>query len=820
MVHPHTSTGTAGPSRLGPFIREQRSRILEDWEVAVRRLPYTQGLSRPRLLDHLPDLLERIADVVDTVHTGGHSSLDLMPEVHALERLDSGYDLDEVAEEYALLRACILQRYGEYVEERGDSSMSVAMKEVVSFNRTFDDAVSAAVSRYTRARERTLVALDRISEAALGTEELDAFLPRLLRVMLETTEAVDSVTLLLREGDMLKVRASVGLEQERPQDFCERVGEGFSGLIAAEQRPFESRSAGTDPRVRDEALRSRGTRALYGVPLMYGGEAIGVAHMGSRTALEFSNEDKLLFRAMVSRATLLIIQAWLAAREHAARAEAEEHKQRLQLIIEQSSDAIIMADAQGVMRVFNPAAERLYGLGLGQAGAAGESDSAGLLSLEGRPLPPEEGCLFRALRNEVVTEDRWKVRRADGAVRTLSGTAAPLRRPDGTLVGAVLNARDETERLEREREQSETLALLDALLDAAPVGLAFLDDRLRYVRINDALAEINGLSPEEHRGRSVGEVLGQEAAGVEPLLGRVLETGQALRGHEFSGPVACEPQVPRHWVADYFPVRARDGRVLGVGCVVVDVTERTRQQERMRQTAEFRERFLGVVSHDLRNPLNAILLSANGLLRAEGLPASHTRMVRRIVSSGERMVRMIGELLDFTRGRLGGGIPIQPRPSNLRQLCAQVVEELESSHPERELRLTAEGQFQGRWDPDRLTQLLGNLGKNALDYSPPGSRVDFALHDEGEAVRVEVHNDGPPIPEAMLPGIFEPFRRAVSGDAHPTSGLGLGLFIVERIAQAHGGTLQVRSTAESGTTFVLRLPRQPTEAPPVAGGAS
>ena len=817
MVNSHTPTTTAVPSRLGPFIRDQRSSILEDWEVAVRRLPYTQGLSRPRLLDHLPDLLERIADVVDTVHTGGHSSLDLMPEVHALERLDSGYDLDEVAEEYALLRACILQRYGEYVEERGDSSMAVAMREVVSFNRTFDDAVSAAVSRYTRARERTLVALDRISEAALGTEELDAFLPRLLRVMLETTEAVDSVTLLLREGDVLKVRASVGLEQERSQDFTERVGEGFSGHIAAEQGPFELRSAATDPRVRDEALRSRGTRALYGVPLMYGGEALGVAHMGSRTAVEFSNEDKLLFRAMVSRATVLIIQAWLAAREHAARVEAEEHKQRLQLIIEQCGEAIIMADAQGIMRVVNPAAERLYGTGFARADAA---RGAGLLTLDGRPLPFEEGCLLRALRNEVVTEDRWKVRREDGSVRTLSGTAAPLRRPDGTLAGAVLNARDETERLEREREQTETLALLDALLAAAPVGLAFLDPELRYVRINDALAEINGLSPEQHQGRSVSEVLGLGAAGVAPLLRRVLDTGQALRGHEFSGPVASEPQVPRHWVADYFPVRARDGRVLGVGCVVVDVTERTRQQERMRQTAEFRERFLGVVSHDLRNPLNAVLLSANGLLRADGLSASHTRMVRRIVSSGERMGRMIGELLDFTRGRLGGGIPIQPRPCSLRLLCAQVVEELESSHPDRELRLTAEGQFQGQWDPDRLTQLLGNLGKNALDYSPVGSRVDFALWDEGDWVRVEVHNDGLPIPAAMLPNIFEPFRRAVQGDAHPTSGLGLGLFIVEQIAQAHGGRIAVRSTAELGTTFVLRLPRQTPEAPPGAGDAS
>ena len=661
---------------LGTFIRENRSRLLRQWECAVRRLPYARELSRPRLLDHLPDLLDRIASVVETVRTGGHESLEELPEVHALERLDSGFDLDEVAGEYALLRGCILQLYAEHIESAGAPSLALAMQEVVRFNRTFDEAVAAAVSRYARARERTLVALDRISEAALGTEDADTFLPTLLRVILETTEAVDCVTLLLREGDVLRVHASVGLEEEVASGFSLRMGEGFAGKIAAERRPWEVRSAATDPLVKSEVVRARGTRALYGVPLLYAGEVIGVAHMGSRTAFEFSNEDKLLFRAMVSRATGLIVQAQLAAREKAV-----------------------------------------------------------------------------------------------------------------------------------ERQQAETLALLDSLLAAAPAGLALLDTELRYLRVNEAIAAANGQPVEAHPGRTVAEVVPDRAPLIEPLLRRVLETGEALRAQEFSAATATDPGVLHHWVGEYFPVRARDGRVLGVGGVVVDITERKQQEERLRQTAEFRERFLGVVSHDLRNPLNAILLSANALLRTEGIPASHTKMVRRIVTSGERMGRMIGELLDFTRGRLGGGIPIQPRRINLRHLSRHVLEELEVGFPGRELRLNAEGDFLGEWDPDRLAQLLGNLGKNALDYSPADTRVDFSLHGEGEGVRVEVHNEGPPIPRPLLAGIFEPFRRAVEGDAHPTSGLGLGLFIVQEIARAHGGTVEVRSSEGEGTTFTVRLPR-------------
>ena len=110
------------------------------------------------------------------------------------------------------------------------------------------------------------------------------------------------------------------------------------------------------------------------------------------------------------------------------------------------------------------------------------------------------------------------------------------------------------------------------------------------------------------------------------------DPGEALRGREFNLVPATDPGVPHCWVGDYFPVRARDGRVLGVGGLMMDITERKQQEERLRQTAEFRERFLGVVSHDLRNPLNAILLSANALLRTEGIPASHTKMVRRIVT--------------------------------------------------------------------------------------------------------------------------------------------------------------------------------------------
>ncbi len=935
----HEAPGVARDrDRLCDFIREHLQLILEEWAREVRELPLgLQYFSQPRFLDHLPELLEHVADVVETVHTGEHRTLGGTPEEHALERLEVGLDLEQITQEYAELRGCVLRLYGEHVAHIRAVDAATLLREVTRFNQTFDEALSTAVSRYARARERTLVALDRLSEAALGTEDLDTFLPKLLRIMLETTEAVDSVTLLLREGDTLRVRASVGLEEEVCSGFSLKVGEGFAGKVAAERQPVEVRSAATDPLVRSPILKARGTRALYGVPLLNGGELIGVAHMGSRTAYEFSKEDKLLFRAMVSRATGLIVQAQLVAGERAAREEVAERKRLLRLLIEQSGDAIVMADAQGVVRIFNAEAERLHGVSHKDVAAVEWTATYGLRTVDGRPLALEQTPLYRALQGESVTGARWVVRRPDGTVRTLAGTASPVRRPDGTLVGAVLTARDETERQLRELETAETLALLDtlvatapvglsfmdrelryvrinhamaaingvpvsetlgrtlhevlpelaptieplyrqvldtgepvldvevtgstpgleggkgawlvshypvwnrqgqvflvgtvvvditdrkraqesmaqldALVAAAPTGLALLDTELRYVRINGALAAANGLSVEEHLGRGVTEVLPEIGLHAEPLLRRVLETGEPLRGLEYSAVPANDPGVLHHWVSDYFPVRAEDGRVLGLGAVVVDITEPKHKEEELHRAAEFRERFLGIVSHDLRNPLNAILLSANALMRSDCVVQQHLKAVRRIADSTERMGRMIGDLLDFTRGRLGGGIPITRKPSNLRHLCRNVLEELEAIHLDRELRLSAKGDFQGEWDADRLAQLLGNLGKNALDYSPRDTPVDVVLRDEGDTVRVEVHNAGAPIPEEQLPHIFEPFRRAEEGEARVPTGLGLGLYIVQQIAEAHGGSVEVRSREGEGTTFIVSLPRGCRRAP-------
>src|SRR5206468_9259108 len=164
---------------------------------------------------------------------------------------------------------------------------------------------------FAHAREKLLKTLDLVSEAALGSSDLEMFLGGLLRATLESMEAVDTAVVLLREGDILRVRAAVGLEGDLKRGFSIQLREGVAGYIAGEGAPLLLRHAAVDPRVKSEVIREKGVRALYGVPLLHDGQTIGVAHIGSLSAFEFSEEDKLLFRTMASRATMVIVQAQL-----------------------------------------------------------------------------------------------------------------------------------------------------------------------------------------------------------------------------------------------------------------------------------------------------------------------------------------------------------------------------------------------------------------------------------------------------------------------------------------------------------------------------
>ena len=164
---------------------------------------------------------------------------------------------------------------------------------------------------------------------------------------------------------------------------------------------------------------------------------------------------------------------------------------------------------------------------------------------------------------------------------------------------------------------------------------------------------------------------------------------------------------------------------------------------------------------------------------------------------------MIDDLLDFARTRLGGGFPIHPRRIDLRELCEHTVEELEFAYAGRTVRLETEGDLWGNWDADRIEQVISNLVGNALQHSSDDAEVRMTLRGEAEVVVLQTHNGGPPIPADVLPHVFEPGRRGAR-----SGGLGLGLYIVQQIVLAHGGSIEARSVPDDGTTFTVVLPRK------------
>lgn len=235
--------------------------------------------------------------------------------------------------------------------------------------------------------------------------------------------------------------------------------------------------------------------------------------------------------------------------------------------------------------------------------------------------------------------------------------------------------------------------------------------------------------------------------------------------------------------------------------------QRERLVGELERTVHFNELFAGILGHDLRNPLGAIVAAAN-LLLLHTEDSKSFSWIRRILGSSERMSRMVDQLLDFTRVRIGGGLALTRHACDLRELARQTVEEVELANPTWRFAFESTGDLTGHWHGDRLLQVFSNLISNAVQHGscerPLVVRLDGM--DPRGPVRIEIQNHGT-IPAELLPVLFDPFR-STKHKRDGSRGLGLGLFITEQIVRAHGGDIGVTSSEDEGTTFRIRLPRR------------
>ncbi|HEX5745991.1 MAG TPA: PAS domain S-box protein [Archangium sp.] len=524
-----------------------------------------------------------------------------------------------------------------------------------------------------------------------------------------------------------------------------------------------------------------------------------------------------------------------------------ETTQRLQAILETAVDGIITIDERGLIQHVNPATTHLFGY------TPEELTGQNVSVLMPEPYrSAHDGYMEHYLRTgerRVIGIGREvQGRRKDGSVFPLDLSVSETLLPQGRLFTGVV--RGITVRKRAERHQAfflEAGTLLSQSLDLATTLKKLSSLAVRHLCdycMVDLLGEDGQLHRLELAARDPAmDTIIQRSRPYPPVMGgdspmaRALERGEAVAVPELTpawldaasrnaehraqlealGPkaVALVPLVARGrklglinlaWTRPRTDGLAEDLEVAkGLADRAAVAIDNARLFQEAQEAIRVREDVVAIVSHDLRNPLNAIALSA-ALLEREAGNERTTRTAHRIVSAADRASGMIRDLLDFTQARVGGGIPIHPQPLDFHEHVRRVVDEVRLAWPGRRIGFQASGEGRGEADEGRLAQVVTNLVGNALQHSPPGTPVRVSTRGEDSHLLLEVHNEGPAISAELLPTLFEPYRQGADAGSGRGS-LGLGLYITRQIVLGHGGSVHVHSTPEDGTTFTVRLPR-------------
>lgn len=241
-----------------------------------------------------------------------------------------------------------------------------------------------------------------------------------------------------------------------------------------------------------------------------------------------------------------------------------------------------------------------------------------------------------------------------------------------------------------------------------------------------------------------------------------------------------------------------------VAASVTAFTERVEESRRL---------FLGILGHDMRQPLHSMIMFIEVMSMGKDLPERSTAMLKSMAKCCDGMSNMLGDLLDFTTSQLGHVMSVEVADTDIGEVCQDVVTEVSVANPTREIRISTSGELQGVWDSKRLRQLISNLLSNAIHHGSRTHPIRTSLVSTGDSVMLEVNNFGPPIPPNAMGILFDPMvRLALDGQVRPQGSMGLGLHICRQIVKAHGGEIHLESSEQDGTTFIVNLPKQSPEA--------
>ena len=379
---------------------------------------------------------------------------------------------------------------------------------------------------------------------------------------------------------------------------------------------------------------------------------------------------------------------------------------------------------------------------------------------------------------------------------------------DGRWQGELRELRAALERIE------DPLTLLAGIFAFAPFGLQIYDRSGRSLLTNRTFREMFGSEPPQEYNVLDDEIA--RAAGVLDLIRRAFAGDMVHVPAMWYDPreltqVSVETGQRVAIESTFLPLLDEDGRVRHVAIVFKDRTEELRLREDAQRERDFLHRLIGVLGHDLRTPLTAVIAGVSLLLRGQRDPERTREGLLRVKQSAGRMNRMIANIVELTRIRVRGECPLLRRPADLAAISRTLIDELLTVYPDREIALEVSGDATAYVDANRIAQVVSNLLTNALAYGRADAPIAVQVAERSQSIAISVRNEGPAIPAEQLSTIFKPFERGVTGVYSGSTGLGLGLYIANEVALAHGGLISVASS-ECSTTFELELPRTPTEA--------
>ena len=810
------------PARgLAEFVRTNTERIVAAWAERAQNIPSARHLSRDELVDHVPPLLRRIAEMADALAAGAEpcDPSDLAAK-HARERLAVGFDTEEVLAEYSLLRETVIETWSHETD-------TIDVASVLILARAFDTATTASLAEYVAARNRTLEAFSSIFSAGLVSRTGDELLTRLLTVFLDSTPAADTAAIFLRDGDHLRMRVAAGLDQELVDGFSLRIGEGFVGEVARDRAPAFTRNAAEDPRVKSELLRQKKVRALLAVPLVDGEELLGVAHVGSLSAAELSEQDRRLFEAMVWRATGLIRRVML-------REAAERRARQQRAVADFGARTLASSDLRSV-----------YDDAVATVRDTLETDLADLLELDamGRELLLRAGAGYAegsvgTIR--VCSVDEELVGRAlasDGTVAVSDFES------DDRVCDAPKYLRDHGIR------SALAIAIRGAQRSSLPYGLltacarerrTFTDDDCAFLEsMATALSAAITRKHDEWRIREAEEVhrflseASKQMSGsldVEVILDTVTRLARDQFGAACTVHLGDDERSHGEMQLDggdlFVPIRAgsraigvlrvasppRERRYVGLDLLVAQelanraglAIENARLYRTTKEAVARRQEILAVVTHDLRSPLNTVQMAAEVIADEASEVAPHAQRILRAVRRMDRLIRDLLDIATLEEGRLTMHIEEQP-PA---KIAGEVTDAFRDEAEENGIAIACDAEADLRTircDRDRVLQVLSNLLSNALRATPKGGSIEVRVGSEGDDVRFSVIDTGAGIPPEERDHLFERYWR---GRTAGYRGTGRGLAIAKGIVEAHGGRIWVESREGEGTTFHFTIPCQ------------